>query len=62
MKLCESNTVSIRSVVALDLDTVSITCLRHIIVTQRQLMRLFVVTVILSNEQKCKVRSKFLKN
>ena len=31
-------------------------------VTQRQLMRLFVVKLILSYEQKCKVRSKFLKN
>ena len=31
-------------------------------VTQRQLMRLFAVKSILSYEQKCKVRSKFLKN
>ena len=31
-------------------------------VTQRQLMRLFAVKFILSYEQKCKVRSKFLKN
>ena len=31
-------------------------------VTQRQLMRLFAVKLILSYEQKCKVRSKFLKN
>ena len=31
-------------------------------VTQRQLMRLFVVKLILSYEQKCEVRSKFLKN
>ena len=31
-------------------------------VTQCQLMRLFAVKVILSYEQKCKVRSKFLKN
>ena len=30
-------------------------------VTQRQLMRHFVVKLILSYEQKCKVRSKFLK-
>ena len=40
-----------------------ITLLDHItIVTQRQLMRLFAVKLILSYEQKCKVRSKFLKN
>ena len=32
------------------------------IVTQRQLMRLFAVKLILSYEQKCKLRSKFLKN
>ena len=31
-------------------------------VTQRQLMRLFAVKLILSYEQKCKVRLKFLKN
>ena len=31
-------------------------------VTQRQLMKLLVVSLILSYEQKCKVRSKFLKN
>ena len=31
-------------------------------VTQRQLMRLFAVKVILSYEQKCQVSSKFLKN
>ena len=31
-------------------------------VTQHQLMRLFVVKLILSYEQKCQVRSKFLKN
>ena len=31
-------------------------------VTQRQLMRLFAVKLILSYEQKCKVRSEFLKN
>ena len=31
-------------------------------VTQRQLMRHFAVKSILSSEQKCKVRSKFLKN
>ena len=31
-------------------------------VTQHQLMRLFAVKLILSYEQKCKVRSKFLKN
>ena len=31
-------------------------------VTQRQLMRRFAVKLILSYEQKCKVRSKFLKN
>ena len=31
-------------------------------VTQRQLMRLFAVKLILSYKQKCKVRSKFLKN
>ena len=31
-------------------------------VTQRQLMRLFAVHLILSYEQKCEIRSKFLKN
>ena len=31
-------------------------------VTQRQLMRLFAVELILSYEQKSKLRSKFLKN
>ena len=31
-------------------------------VTQRQLMRLFAVKLILSYEQKCEVKSKFLKN
>ena len=31
-------------------------------VTQRQVMRLFAVKLMLSYEQKCKVRSKFLKN
>ena len=35
---------------------------KQTIVTQRQLMRLFAVKLILSYEQKCKVRSKFLKN
>ena len=33
-----------------------------IYVTQRQLVRHFVVKLILSYEQKCKVRLKFLKN
>ena len=32
------------------------------LVTERQLMRLFAVKLILNYEQKCKVRSKFLKN
>ena len=32
------------------------------IVTKRQLMRLFAVKLILSYEQKCNVRSKFLKS
>ena len=35
---------------------------QNTIVTQHQLMRLFVVKLILSYEQKCQVSSKFLKN
>ena len=38
-------------------------CVRDVLyVTQRQLMRLFAVKLILGYEQKFKVRSKFLKN
>ena len=34
----------------------------YVFVTQRQLMRRFAVKLILSYEQKCQVRSKFLKH
>ena len=37
-------------------------CVKPKYVTQRQLMRLFAVKLILSYEQNCKVSSKFLKN